>query len=53
MIAELTLTATKKYKIEYPDNNFSDKVIIDNFWCHTFDSDEFLEKAKLELKRRI
>lgn len=51
MIAEITVTATKTYKVDYPDNNFSDAVIKDNFWSHTFDADEFLEKSTLTLRR--
>ena len=51
MKVKLTLTATKTWTEEYPDNNFSDAVIIGNFWCHTFDQDEFIEKSKLTVKR--
>jgi hypothetical protein len=51
MKARITLTATKTWTEGYPDNNFSDEVIIDNFWLHTFDQDKFLEKAKLTIKR--
>jgi hypothetical protein len=52
MKVKLTLTAKKVWTEEYPDNNFSDEVIIDNFWSQTFDQDEFLENAKLDIKRK-
>ena len=51
MKAKLTLISKKTWTEDYPDNDFSDEVIIDNFWSHTFDSDEFLADAKLTLKR--
>lgn len=51
MKAKVTLKAKKTWTEDYPDNEFSDEVIIDNFWLHTFDQDEFLKNAKLTLKR--
>lgn len=51
MKAKITVTAKKTWEVEYPDNDFSDKVIKDNFWCHTFDSDEFMEKSKIKVER--
>ena len=52
MIAEITVTSKKTYRIEYPDKNYSDEVIESNFWCYTFDEDEFMEKSKLTIKRK-
>lgn len=52
MKAEITVVAKKTWVVEYPDNDFSDEVIRDNFWCHTFDTDEFLEKSKFTIKRK-
>jgi hypothetical protein len=51
MKAKITITATKTWTETYPDNNFSDAVIIDNFWNQTFDEHEFMEKAKVTVKR--
>jgi hypothetical protein len=51
MKAEITLTSKKKYVMEYDDNDFSDEVLIDNFWLWEFDESEFVEHAKLTLKR--
>ena len=51
MIAEITITATKTFKEEYPDNDFSDEVIIDNFWNQTFNENAFLDSAKVTVKR--
>jgi hypothetical protein len=53
MIAEITITAKKIYKVEYPDNDFSDAVIIDNFWNQTYDQDEFMEKSKITVRRLL
>lgn len=53
MIAEITLTAKKTYRMEYPDNGFSDEILESNFWLHEFDDDEFMEKSKLTIKRVI
>ena len=51
MKVKITLTAKKTWTEEYPDKDFSDEVIISNFWCYNFDQDEFLEKSKLTIKR--
>jgi hypothetical protein len=51
MKAKMTVTAKKTWTEEYPDNNFSEEVIADNFWSQTYNQDEFLKKAKLEIKR--
>ena len=51
MKVKIILTAKKTWDEEYPDNDFSDEVIKDNFWSQTFDQDEFLEKSKIEIVR--
>jgi hypothetical protein len=51
MKAKITLIAKKTWVEDYPDNNFSDEVIIDNFWGQTYDGNEFIEKAKVTVVR--
>lgn len=51
MKAKITLIAKRTWIADYPDNDFSDEVIMDNFWSHTFDIDEFLYGAKVTIKR--
>lgn len=51
MKAKITLTAKKTWTEEYPDNDFSDEVIIDNFWCHMYNDNEFIETAKVKVVR--
>lgn len=52
MIAEITLTSQIVYKVEYPDNDFSDEIIISNFW-NDFDQDEFMEKSTITVRRLL
>jgi hypothetical protein len=51
MKAKITLTAKKTWTEDYPDNNFSDEVIIDNFWGLTYNDNEFIETAKVKVVR--
>lgn len=51
MKAKITLTAKKTWVEDYPDNDFSDEVIIDNFWSHTYNDEEFLKKCKVSVVR--
>lgn len=51
MKAKITLTAKKTWTEEYPDNDFSDEVIINNFWNQTFTQDEFDETMKVSVVR--
>jgi hypothetical protein len=52
MKAKITLTAKKTWTEEYPDNDFSDEVIIDNFWNQTFNQDEFDETITVTVVRK-
>jgi hypothetical protein len=51
MKAKITLTSKKTWTEYYPDNDFSDAVIIDNFWNLSFDQDDFLKKCKVSVTR--
>jgi hypothetical protein len=51
MKVKYTLTAKKIYTQDYPDDDFSDEILISNFWCHVYDDDEFQDVMKLKVER--
>jgi hypothetical protein len=51
MKAKITITAKKTYVMDYPDNDFSDEILESNFWLHEFDQNNFIDTAKLKIKR--
>lgn len=51
MKAKITLSATKEYVMDYPDNDFSDEVLESNFWLYEFGQNEFIDSSKFKLKR--
>jgi hypothetical protein len=51
MKAKITLTAKKTWVDNYPDNDFSDEIITDNFWLYRYDQDKFMENSKVTIKR--
>lgn len=51
MKVKITLAAKKTWTEEYPDNNFSDEVIENNFWLYTFKDDEWMDVAKIKIQR--
>jgi hypothetical protein len=51
MKVKATITATRTWEMEYPDNDFSDEVLESDFWCFHFNPDELTKDAKLEIMR--